>query len=52
MNPTGVIPPDAKQHFWDVVEACLREFHDLTPARARKLVSALRDRVESPADGS
>jgi hypothetical protein len=46
MSSSKVIPNDAKDQFWSVVEACLVEFHHKPRARARSQVYQFRKKVE------
>lgn len=45
MKTSPVISAESQEHFWRVVQACLREFHhDLAAAQAR--LTTLRQEVE------
>jgi hypothetical protein len=41
-------PPGSKDDFWDVVEDCLRNFHQRTEPDARQLTEGLRGIIENP----
>jgi hypothetical protein len=46
MNPSSVVPDDAKNEFWAVVEDCLREFHGMKQEAIRRKAGKLRSRIE------
>ena len=46
-----MIRTKTKDCFWNVVEECLKIFHGIGKEDAREKVSALREKIESPAAG-
>jgi hypothetical protein len=48
MTPPFALPPRSKDDFWDVVEDCLRGFHNLPSPRAKQLTNGLRGTIENP----
>ena len=46
MSDSTVISAEVKNHFWDVVVACLVIFHKRPVSLARKKVCRLREKVE------
>jgi hypothetical protein len=47
MSISPIIPEDAKEHFWSVVEECLVEFHHRSRAWSRTRANRFRTRVEA-----
>jgi hypothetical protein len=45
MRPSEIIPEDAQQHFWAVVEQCLREFHPLDSGPSVQKMRQLQERL-------
>jgi hypothetical protein len=46
MSSSTVVPDDAKDEFWAVVEDCLREFHGMKPDAIRRKAGKLRQAIE------
>lgn len=46
MSSSNVVPDDAKDEFWAVVQDCLREFHRMKPETLRRKSKKLRDEIE------
>jgi len=46
MSSSKIIPDDAKDQFWSVVNLCLREFHEMPLGAARRKASQLRGKIE------
>lgn len=46
MTSSRVVPDDAKDEFWAVVEDCLREFHGMQPVAIRRKAGKLRNAIE------
>jgi hypothetical protein len=51
MSSSSVVPEDAKDEFWSVVEACLRRFHGMKPEAIRRKAGKLRDSIEQMTPG-
>jgi hypothetical protein len=48
MTQPFTLSPRSKDDFWDVVEDCLRNFHQLTKPDAEQRARGLRRRIENP----
>jgi hypothetical protein len=46
MSSSRVVPDDAKDQFWAVVEDCLREFHAMKQEAIRRKAGKLRNAIE------
>ncbi len=46
MSSSKVIPDDAQDEFWAVVEDCLREFHGMKREGSRRKAGKLREAIE------
>ena len=51
MSASNIVPDDAKDDFWAVVEDCLREFHGMKPETIRRKSGKLRNAIEGMTTG-
>lgn len=51
MSASKVVPDDAKDEFWAVVEDCLRAFHGMKLEGIRRKAGKLRDAIERMTTG-